>query len=275
MQLLSLADLGPDAQRLLDELSYVSGRDIGSAIVIFVAITLALWIVSAWIGAQAVSKENAGVGNAVQTGFLWMLGYALALALGGAAWYFAKLRGSAPMASLSLAIGGILLLYTAVSAPMKISRVPILKALGIALVALVIHVAGQLAVLKAMGDPLGLEKRVDQIRRLAELSPEDAAKVLAAARKPVVAIAAPTPAPQPAPPIKPVAASPSTPPPKHAVKSIAERHDELKKVYADLMAKREALREGDDAGLAAYTRDTALYVAQLTQLQKDSDAQKK
>ncbi len=275
MQLLSLADLGPDAQRLLDELSYVSGRDIGSAIVIFVAITLALWIVSAWIGAQAVSKENAGVGNAVQTGFLWMLGYALALALGGAAWYFATLRGSAPMASLSLAIGGILLLYTAVSAPMKISRVPIFKALGIALVALVVHVAGQLAVLKAMGDPLGLQKRVDQIRRLAQLSPEDAVKVLAAARKPVVGVVTPTPAPQPAPPIKPVAVSPSPTPPKPAVKSIAERHDELKKVYADLMAKREALREGDDAGLAAYTRDTALYVAQLAQLQKDSDAQKK
>ncbi len=276
MQLLSLAIANPpDPQRLIEELSYVSGRDIGGEIVAFAGITVGLWIVAAWIGAQAVSKENSEIGKAVQTGFLWTFGYALAFALGGTAWYFAKLRGSAPMASLSLAIGGILFLYTALSAPMKIYRVPFFKALGIALVALVVHFAAQLAVLKAMGDPLGLQKRADQICRLAELSTEDAAKVLIAARSPGGAAAAATPVPQATPPPKPVAVPPSPTPPKPAVKSIAERHDELKKVYADLMAKREALREGDDAGLAAYTRDTALYVAQLAQLQKDSDAQKK
>ena len=275
MQLLSLADFVPEAQRLVEELSYVSGRDIGGPIVVFAGITVGLWIVSAWIGAQAVSKENAAIGKAVQTGFLWTFGFALALALGGTAWYFAKLRGSAPMASLSVAIGGILFLYAAVSAPMKVYRVHFFKALGIALVALVVHVAAQLAVLKAMGDPLGLQKRADQIRRLALLSTEDAAKVLTAARTPGGAAVSATPAPQPTPPVKPIAERPSTPPPKPAGKSIAERHDELKKMYADLMAKREALREGDDAGLAAYTRETARYVEQLAQLQKDSDAQKK
>ena len=271
MQLLSLADLGPEAQRLVGELSYVSGRDIGGAIVVFAGITVGLWIVSAWIGAQALSKENAAIGKAVQTGFLWTFGFALALALGGTAWYFAKLRGSAPIASLSLAIGGILFLYAAVSAPMKVYRVHFFKALGIALVAVVVHIAAQLAVLKAMGDPLGLQKRADQIRRLALLSAEDAAKVLTAVRTPGGAVVAATPVPQP----RPVAAPPSTPLPKPAGKSIAERHDELKKVYADLMAKREALREGDEAGLAAYTRETARYVEQLAQLQNDFDAQKK
>ena len=275
MQLLSLADLGPEAQRLVEELSYQSGRDYGSAIVVFAGITVALWIVAAWIGAQAVSKENASVGGAVQTGFLWTIGYAFALALGGSAFYFAKLRGSATMASLSLTIAGILVLYTALSAPMKVYRLPFFKAFGLALVALIVHLAGQIAVLKAMGDPLGLQKRFDQIRRVAALSTEDAAKVLTAARKPVVAAVAPPPAPQTTPPVKPVVERPSPPPPKPAGKSIAERHDELKKVYADLMARREALREGDDAGLAAYTRETARYVEQLAQLQKDSDALKK
>ena len=275
MQLLSLADLGPEAQRLVEELSSQSGRDYGGAIVVFAGITLALWIVSAWIGAQAVSKEHGGVGGAAQTGFLWTIGYAVALALAGTAFYFAKLRGSATMASLSLAIGGILVLYTALSAPMKVYRVHIFKALGIALVALIVHLAGQIAVLKAMGDPLGLQKRFDQIRRIAALSTDDASKVLMAARKPTVAVAATIPVAQPTPAPKPAAERPSAPAPKPAGKSIAERHDELKKVYADLMAKREALREGDDAGLAAYTRDTARYVEQLAQLQKDSDAQKK
>ena len=277
MQLLSLADLGPEAQRLVEELSYQSGRDYGSAIVVFAGITVALWIVSAWIGAQAVSKEHGGVGGAVQTGFLWTIGYAASLALGGSAFYFAKLRGSATMASLSLAIWGILILYTALSAPMKVHRVHLFKALGIALVALIVHLAGQIAVLKAMGDPLGLQKRFDQIRRIAALSTDDASKVLIAARKPsvTVAVVTPTPVVQPAPVPKLAAGRPSTPAPKPAGKSIGERHDELKKAYADLMAKREALREGDDAGLAAYTRDTARYVEQLAQLQKDSDAQKK
>ena len=41
------------------------------------------------------------------------------------------------------------------------------------------------------------------------------------------------------------------------------------------MAQRESLREGDEAVLAAYNRDTAQYVEKLAQLQKDKDAENK
>ena len=273
MQLLSLADLGPEAQRLAGELSYKTGHDYRGEIVVFVAITIGLWIAAAWIAAQAVSKENADMGRAVKTGFLWTFGFLTALALGGTAFYFGRLRGNAPIATASLVITGILLFQTAVGVPMKVHRLHFFKAFGFALVGIVVHLAAQLAVQKAMHDPLELERRFDQVRRLAALPAKDAAQVLAAVEKPA---ASATPA--PAPPVKPAseraASAPAraTPSPQ---KIIADRHDELKKGYADLMARRETLREGDDAALAAYTRDTARYVEKLAQLQKDSDALKK
>ena len=273
MQLLSLADLGPEAQRLAGELSYKTGHDYSGEIVVFAAITVALWIAAAWIAAQAVSKENADMGRAVKTGFLWTLGFLTALALGGTAFYFARLRGNAPIATASLAITGILLFQTAVGVPMKVHRIHIFKAFGFALIGIVVHLAAQLAVQKAMHDPLELERRFDQVRRLAALPAGDAAQVLAAVGKPA---AAPAPAPAPTP--KPVAERPSAPPARPTPspqKVIADRHDELKKMYADLMARRETLKEGDDAALAAYTRDTARYTEMLAQLQKDSDALKK
>jgi cell division septation protein DedD len=131
-----------------------------------------------------------------------------------------------------------------------------------------------LIVQKALGDPLDLQTRIGHVRRLAALPPDDASKVLTALRKPA-AVATPAPVAPATQPAKTVSEHPSTPPPKPAEKSIAERHDELKKVYADLIVRREALQEGDAAALAAYTRDTARYVEQLAQLQKDSDALKK
>lgn len=272
MQLLSLADLGPEAQRLVGELSYKTGHDYTGELAVFAAITVALWIVGAWMGAQAVNKESGDAGRAVKTGILWTLGFLVALALGGTAFYFAKLRGFAPMATASLAITGILLLQTAVGVPMKVYRINIFKAFGCALVAVIIHIAAQLAIQKAMHDPLELGRRFDQVRRLAALPAEDAAQVLATVGKAAPATPAPTPAP------KPVAERPVAPPARPTPapqKVIADRHDELKKVYADLMARRESLKEGDDAALAAYTRDTARYVETLAQLQKDSDTLKK
>ena len=265
MQLLSLAALGPEAQRVFEELSFQSGRNYSSALVVFGGITFALWVVAAWVGAQSVMKENPGAGAAVQTGFLWLAGYLFAIALGGASFYFATLRGSETMASASLAIGGILFLYTALSVPMKIHRISIFKAFGFALIGLVIHLAGQLIVQKAMDDPLDLRSRFLKVRHLVTLSPEDASKVLTALRKPAAAT----------PPAKTIVERPPTPAPKSAEELIAERHGELKKVYADLMARREMLHEGEDAALAAYTRDTVGYVEQLAQLQRDSDALKK
>ena len=196
MQFFSLADLGPEAQRLIGELSYKTGHDYTGEIAVFAAITVALWIVGAWMGAQAVSKESGGAGRAVKTGILWTLGFLVALALGGTAFYFAKLRGFAPMATASLAITGILLLQTAVGVPMKVYRISLFKAFGCALVAVIIHVAAQLAIQKAMHDPLELGRRFDQVRRLAALPAEEAAQVLAAV-KTTAAPAPPAPTPSP------------------------------------------------------------------------------
>ena len=78
MQLLSLTGVGVEAQRVFEELSYNSGHDYRTAAVVFFAITFALWVVAAWIGASAVMKENPGAGAAVQTGFQWMSGFLLA-----------------------------------------------------------------------------------------------------------------------------------------------------------------------------------------------------
>ena len=274
MQLLSLAGVGVEAQRLFEELSYNSGHDYRTAAVVFLAITFALWVLAAWIGARAVMKDNPGAGTAVVTGFQWMSGFLLAIVLSGTAFYFARLRGQATMASASLAIGGVLCLYTALSVPMNVHRLSIFQAAAFALIGLIVHFAGQLFVQKTMGDPLDLQTRIEHVRHLAALPPEDASKVLTALRKPA---AAPTPAPvaQATPPPKPIAEPTPAPPPKPAEKTIAERHDELKKTYADLMARHVALREDDDAAIEAYKRDTAHYIEHLAQLQKDSDAQKK
>ena len=279
MQLLSLAlATPPDPQRLLDDLTNSSMKLNAGAIATFALITLVLCIVAAWVAAQAVLKEGATVGRAVRTGFAWFMGFALALLLAGTAWYFALLRGSALMATVSIAIGGVLLLYTALNSPVKSYKISFLKALGFAAVGIIVLLAAELAVQKAMGDPLKLQARYDQVGRLAALSPEAASKLLVSMKKqtaaPVIAAATPapvagvtpkTPEPTPAPPK----------PPKPQGRTIAERHDELKKVYADLMAQRESLREGEDDALAAYQRDTAKYVEKLTQLQKDADAAKK
>ena len=277
MQLLSLAVLGPDAQRLLDDLSHKLAHDYTVEIIIFVAITLALWIAAAWVAAQAVAKDKAEVGSAMSTGFRWFIGFFADGALVGAAYYFARLRGHEKMATASIAIGAILLLYAAVNAPMKVYKISFIKGLAFAAIGVLVHLAAQVAVQKAMDDPLKLTDRIDQLRRLAALSPEEASQVLTALKKPPapapVAVAAATP-----PPVvqKPPQATPApTPTPKPRGKTIAERHDELKKVYADLMAQRENLREDDVAALAAYTRATAQYVDKLAQLQKDADAEKK
>jgi hypothetical protein len=212
---------------------------------------VALWIASAWVGAHLVSVERPGVGDAVKTGLMWSLGFPVILLLTGAAFYFAKVRGSAVIATASLAIGGILLLYAALSVPMQVYKIDFRRALSLFVGALLVHAAAQLAVHRALGDPLALASRFDQFRRFYALSDEDAAAVLAGKSAPA-----------------PIATSSPT------GKSIVERHEELKKVYADLMARRDALKPGDDAALAAYNRDTVNYIKALEQLQKDSDAGK-
>jgi hypothetical protein len=103
-----------------------------------------------------------------------------------------------------------------------------------------------------LGDPLALAPRFDQLRRFKALSTEDVAAILAGK-----------------------SASASDAAPVSVEKSIAERHEELKKVYADLLVRHAGLKPGDDAALEAYNRDTARYVEDLKKLQQDSDAQKK
>ena len=274
MPLFSLAALGPEAQRLLDELSHRLAHDYTVEVIVFAAITLALWIAAAWIAGQAVVKEKAEIGSALSVGFRWFTGILSALALAGAAFYFARLRGSGVMANASLVIGAILFLYAAVGAPMKVHKINFIQGLALAAIGVLVHLAGQVAVLKAMSDPLLLTSRLDQVRRLAALSPEEASQVLTSLKNPAPAAAKAIAAATPAPVVKkePEAAPAPVAPPKPRVKTIAERHDELKKGYADLMAQRETLREGDEAALAAYQRDTAQYVEKLAQLQQDKDA---
>ena len=278
MQLLSLAALGSDAQRLLDDLSRKLAHDYTLEVITFAVITFALWVAAAWVSAHAVGKGNDGIGSAFATGFRWFTGFLSAIALAGAAFYFARLRGSGSMATASVAIGVILLLYAAVNSPMKVYKIPFGNGLLFAAIGGLVHLAGQVAVQKAMNDPLMLTTRIDQIRRLAALSPEEASQVLTALKKPPAsanakAVAAPAPAPV-APNVAGSTPEPP-PPPKPHVKTIAERLDELKKVHADLLTQREALREGDNAALEAYTRNTAQYVEKLAQLQKEKDAETK
>ncbi len=276
MQHLSLAALGPEAQRLLDELSRKLAHNYTLEIITFAVITFALWVAGAWVAAHAVGKGSDGIGSAVATGFRWFTGFLSAIALAGAAFYFARLRGSGSMATASIGIGAILLLYAAVNSPMKVYKIPIIKGLTFAAIGLLVHLAGQVAVGKAMNDPLMLAARIDQARRLAALSPEEASQVLTALKKPPASAnaktaAAPAPAPVAAKPAETTPAPP--PPPKPRVKTLAERLDELKKVHADLVAQREALREGDAAALEAYTRNTAQYVEKLAALQKEKNAE--
>ena len=274
MQLLSLAALGPEAQRLLDELSRKLAHDYSVEIIVFAAITLALWIAAAWVAAQAVVKDKAEVGSAMGTGFRWFTGFLAAGALAGAAFYFARLRGSGTMASASIGIGAILLLYVAINSPMQVYKLPFPKGLAFAVIGVLVHLAGQVAVLKAMHDPLSLTSRLDQVRRLAALSPEEASQVLTALKKngapKKIATAAATPHATP-PKTADTTPAPVLPPPPR-LKTITERLEDLKKVHAGLLKEREALRENDEAALAAYERNAAQYVEKLTQLQKDKDA---
>ena len=277
MQLFSLAALSPEAQRLLDDLSRKLAHDYSVEIITFAGITLALWIAAAWVAAQAVVKESAATGHAIATGFRWFTGILAAVLLAGATFYFARLRGSGTMTNASIGIGIILVLYAAISAPIAVYKIPFVKGLIFAVIGLLVHLAGQVAVLKVMNDPLQLTTRLDQVRRLTALSPEEASQVLTSLKKPASSgatiVAAATPAPVPAKPPEATPAPAATPKPRG--KTIAERHDDLKKVYADLMAERESLREGDDDALAAYNRATAQYVEKLAQLQKDKDAENK
>ncbi|HZJ17437.1 MAG TPA: hypothetical protein VFD27_20460 [Chthoniobacteraceae bacterium] len=252
MQLLSLAVLGPEAQRLLEDFARTPPLDLGRTLLLLGGLSAVFWIVGAWIGAHFVAVEKPGVGEAIKTGLMWSLGFAVVLLLAGAAFYFAKVRGSALMATASLIIGGILLFYAALSVPMQVHKIDFRKALGLFVGALLVHAALQLAIHQKLGDPLALAQRFELFRRFYMLPAEDAAAVLAQKSGP---------APD----------GPSAP----VEKSIAERHEELKKVYADLLVRREGLKSGDDAALVAYNRDTASYIKALEQLQRDSDAQKK
>ena len=226
--------------------------DIGRALLLLGGLSVVLWIIGAWVGAYFASVEKPGVGEAIKTGLTWSLGFAVILLLAGAAFYFAKVRGSVLMVTGSLVIGGILLFYAALSVPMQVHKIDFRKALALFVGALLVHVAAQLAIHQRLGDPLALRQRCDLFRRFYMLPAEDAVAVLA--EKSATGSAA-----QIAP----------------AGKSIAERHEELKKVYADLLVRREGLKPGDDAALAAYNRDTTRYVEDLKKLQQDSDAQKK
>lgn len=279
MQLLSLAALGPEAQRLLDDLAKNLPQNSAAQFITFAAITFGLWIVAAWIASQAVLRENTGFGNAFATGVRWFFSLLFAAALAGGAFYFARLRGSASMATASLGIGAILAIYSAVSAPIGVYKIPLGKGIAFAVIGVIVHLAAQVAVQKAMGDPLQISARIDQARRLAALPAEDASEVLTSLKKggssPTAAAVPATPAPVA---IKPAQATPApapAAPPKPKGKTIAERHDDLKKIYADLMAQRESLREGDDAAIAAYERNSAAYAEKLAQLQKDKDAGQK
>jgi hypothetical protein len=250
MQLLSIAVMGPEAQRLLEDFARTPPLDFGRPLLLLGGIFVVLWIVGAWIGAYFVAAEKPGLVEAIKTGLMWSLGFPVILLLAGAAFYFAKARGSAIMASLSLVIGGILLLYAALSVPMQVHKIEFRKALAFFVGALLVHVAAQLAICQRLGDPLALTQRFELFRRFYMLPAEDAATLLAEKTS------------------APAAGSASS-------SSIAERHEDLKKIYANLLLRREALKPGDDAALEAYNRDTARYVEDLTKLQHDSDAQKK
>ena len=282
MQLLSLAALTPDAQRLLEDINRADKTAFPHDVLVLGGVSIVLWIVCAWAGSQVAAKEKAGFAQAIRTGFAWSVAYLGVALLAGAAFYFAKLRGSTTMASVSIVIGGIMALYASVSAPMKIYVLPFTKAFKLAYVAMLIFIAAQIALQPVLGRPLALAERIAFLRRFNALPPADAAQFLETVRNTqavvvlesgdapsvpsVTPIAVATPKPLPT-------ATPKPAPPTG--ESVAERLEKLKKTYDELVARRAGLQTGDDEGAAAYVRDSARYTEQLEKLQKEAAAEKK
>jgi hypothetical protein len=266
MQLLSLAVLSPDAQRILDDISHAPTAHLMPGGLIFAAAWFLLWIIGASIGSLAMMKEDAHIGAAAAVGWRWSINFLGILLLAGAGYYFAKLRGSPTIATACIVIGAILFLYAALGAPMKVQRLQLSKAASLVLIALIVFVAGQLALVKLLGDPLRISMRLGHLRRITALPAGDASQLLAALRQRAVektaaaSAAAPGATPAPTPP------QPATP----RQKSIAERQGELARVYNDLLDRRASLKEGDQAALDAYMRDDANYRKQLDELQRDA-----
>lgn len=253
MQLLFLADLGSDALLLIEDFAKVPPVDFGSSGIMMTGVAFVIAVFACWLASQLVKKENTGLGRAIKTAILYgCCAFAIGLLAGGGIW-FAALQGSETMLKVSALIGGVLALYAAVSIPMGVYKINAVKALGFVIVALIVQAAAHVAAMRMMKDPLRVQALSPLVRRLAALPVAERAeslRKLRASATPVVV--APTPKPE---------------------KSIGERHTALKKTYADLQARRLNLREGDQTGIDAYTRDTAAYTELLTQLQKDNAAE--
>ncbi len=252
MQLLFLADLGSEAQQIVQELSKVPSITSSSSFILVLGLTLLIAVVSCWIASQLVTKENNGVGTAIGTAIRYSISAAaIALLAGGGMWVAAR-QGSGAMLKASAGIGAVLALYAGVSIPIKNYKINAAKGFAFMFVAILVQAAAHVASARIMSDPLQLGTRITLVRRMLALEPAELASVMEKVRS----VSTPSPA-------------LATPKPE---KSIAERETELKRTYADLMDRRLKLTQDDQAGLESYTKDTERYVETLTRLRSDAAA---
>jgi hypothetical protein len=250
MQPLSRAALGPEAQRIIEDFQKLPVPDFARDGAIAVGVSITLAILAVWLASQLFAKDRAGILRAIQTNLMWLVSIVAVAVLTGLAFLIAGQQGSPTMVLASLIIGGILMLYAWISVPMRIYKFSFLQAIGLIVVTWILQTAGQLVAERVLGDPLNMRARATLGARLARLPSAEATGVIATLRRPAGFG-------------------------RDAGPSIAERQADLRKMYAELQARRELLREDDKASVDAYTRDNARYIDLLTELQRDAAAERR
>jgi hypothetical protein len=201
---------------------------------LFVAMQV-LSILFYWIASKVIAAEEATFLQALKTWGYYLGAFLGVCLLGGAAYFFLSKHPAGPM----ITVVGVLILLIAVlfQVPMKVYQLSFGKALGFAVISIILHSAAQTFTLKtfgARGTALGATIDSDALRgQISALLRQNA---LGRGRpgfdESIVA---------------------------DKRRSLPERHAALQQIHGQLQVRHARLKKGDAAAIAAYQRDQARY----------------
>ncbi len=225
------------------------------------AVLQAISIVAYWISSNLITREHGSILNALKLWAFYLLStLGVAILFAFTAGYGVK-QSSNALLFAAIVVGIMLAIVVVLGCPMKVYKMGVGGAIGFVLISWILTAAGQVAATRVLPQPIDFRAWGELSQKLAQLPAVERNKLVErfTQRTPTAAAA-------------PAAADSDDAIAANKTKPIEVRHEAIQRIYHALEARRVALKPGDTAALAAYTRDEARYQQLLSQLQTDAAA---
>ncbi|MDB6152746.1 MAG: hypothetical protein JWL90_1199 [Chthoniobacteraceae bacterium] len=211
-------------------------------------------ILAYWIASRICNPEQGRLTNAIKLWILTWLTWVAIVIAGAVVLYISATQTPSPAMTFASVCVAILLFFTVLfGLPMKVYKISFPTSIGFVVITLILNAAGTLAASRVIPppiDPQEVRQLTEQYNHLPLVDRKKFTDRITGWKK--------------SSPDEVVAADRS--------KSIPERHAAVQRIYGELEERRIALKSGDDAALATYSRDEARYQQLLTTLQADAAA---